>query len=139
MALRPFHSGSSRVAKCSCRVIHEVGGQRGSSATDSEKCFHWVSTPMDFSTRSVLDRFQPPLPEPCWHLSAHTALQGCGSTGLGLLRPPPHPLGSVRLPLRPFTLSWALPQAFGYYDRSAPLRLSPVRQSHRLTSPLVRP
>jgi hypothetical protein len=59
-------------------------------------------------------------------------LSPCGS------RPPPHPLGSVHPPLRPFTLSWALPQAFDYYDRSATMRVSPLRWSHCLTSSLVR-
>lgn len=120
-------------------VCHEVGGQRVSSTTDSAERFHWVSRPIDISARSVSDRFQPPLPEPCRPLSRHTALQGGSSTGIGLLRHPPHPLGSVHLPLRPFTLSWALPQAFDYYDRSAPIRLSPVKESHRLTSTLLRP
>src|SRR5260221_11289435 len=43
---------------------------------------------------------------PCRPLSRHTALQGGGSTCLGLSRHPPHPLGCVHLPLRPFTLSW---------------------------------
>lgn len=47
----------------------------------------------------------PPLPKPCRRLSAHTAFQGGGSTGLGLLRHPPHPLGSARLPLWPFVVS----------------------------------
>src|SRR6266567_7274432 len=82
--------------------------------------------------------FQPPLPEPCRLLSEHTALQGCGSTCIGLLRHPPHPLGYLHLPLRPFTLSWALPQAFDYYDRSAAMRVSPFRWSRRLTLMLVR-
>src|SRR5438045_5150896 len=44
-------------------------------------------------------------------LSLHDALPIC----IGLLRHPPYPLGCVHLLLRPFALSWALPQAF---DRS---------------------
>ncbi len=71
--------------------------------------------------------FQLPLPEPCRHLSMHTALQECGSTGIGLLRHPPHPLGSVHLSLRPFPMSWALPQAFEYYCRSVAISLSARR------------
>src|SRR6266704_6675696 len=109
----------------------EVGGQRGAV------CFF---RPLkDFSDgfmKTVL--LQPPLPEPCRLLSQHTALQRGDSTGIGLLRHPPHPLGSVHLLLWPFTLSWALPQAFDYYDHSAPMRLSPGRESHRLTFPFVR-
>ncbi len=46
---------------------------------------------------------------------------------IGLSRPPSHPLGCVHLPLRSFTLSWALPQAFDYYDRSVTMRVSPCR------------
>src|SRR5437763_15169538 len=84
---------------------YEVGGQRVSSATDSAERFSWVSRPRDISARSGSDRFQPPLPEPCRLLSEHTALQGGGSTGIGLLRHPPRPLGSVHPPLQPFTLS----------------------------------
>ena len=113
------------------RPYDEVGGQRGAV------CFF---RPLkDFSDgfmKTVL--LQPPLPEPCRLLSQHTALQRGDSTGIGLLRHPPHPLGSVHLLLWPFTLSWALPQAFDYYDHSAPMRLSPCRQSHRLTFPFVR-
>ena len=109
----------------------EVGGQRGAV------CFF---RPLkDFSDgflKTVL--LQPPLPEPCRLLSQHTALQRGNSTGIGLLRHPPHPLGSVHLLLWPFTLSWALPQVFEYYDHSAPMRLSPCRESHRLTFPFVR-
>ncbi len=109
----------------------EVGGQRAAV------CFF---RPLkDFSDgfmKTVL--LQPPLPEPCRLLSQHTALQRGDSTGIGLLRHPPHPLGSVHLLLWPFTLSWALPQAFDYYDHSAPMRLSPGRESHRLTFPFVR-
>jgi hypothetical protein len=71
--------------------------------------------------------FQPSLPEPDRRLSTHPALQGDDSTSLGLLRHPPHPLGFVHLPLRPFTLSWALPQAFDYYDRSVTMSLSAWR------------
>jgi hypothetical protein len=86
--------------------------------------------------------FQQPLPEPCRLLSQHTALQRCGSTCIGLIplrfAAPPHPLGSVHFPLWPFALSWALPLAFDYYDHSVAVRVSPFRQSHRLTSTLVR-
>jgi len=71
--------------------------------------------------------FQPSLPEPDRRLSTHPALQGDDSTGIGLLRHPPHPLGFVHLPLRSFTLSRALPQAFDYYDRSVTMSLSACR------------
>lgn len=77
--------------------------------------------------------------EPCRLLSQHTALQGCGSTGLGLTRPPPHPLGCVRLPLHSFPLSWALPQAFEYYECSVTVRLSPFRSSRSSLHHLVCP
>ena len=109
----------------------EVGGQRGAVC-----CFRPLKDFSDGFMKTVL--LQPPLPEPCRLLSQHTALQRGDSTGIGLLRHPPHPLGSVHLLLWPFTLSWALPQAFDYYDHSAPMRLSPCRQSHRLTFPFVR-
>src|SRR6266700_7824523 len=78
--------------------LDEVGGQRGAV------CFF---RPLkDFSDgfmKTVL--LQPPLPEPCRLLSQHTALQRGDSTGIGLLRHPPHPLGSVHLLLWPFTVS----------------------------------
>ena len=71
-----------------------------------------------------------------------------GSPGMGLHRDralspdgsrhPPHPLGFVHLPLPPFPLSWAFPQALGYSRCSATMRVSPFRGSHRLTLALVR-
>jgi hypothetical protein len=82
--------------------------------------------------------FQLPLPEPCRHLSMHTALQEGGSTGIGPLRHPPHPLGSVHLSLRPFPVSWALPQAFEYYCRSVAISLSARRRSRSSFVSLVR-
>ena len=119
--------------------LHEVGSRRVASASRLGRVFPKRSLLLsDCPTRPTSARFQLPLPEPCRLLSQHTALQGCGSTCLGLTRHPPHPLGCVHPPLRPFTLSWALPQAFGYYDRSATLNLSVGRWSHRLTSRLVR-
>jgi len=82
--------------------------------------------------RNLAARFQPSLPKPDRHLSAHPAFQGDGSTGIGFIpltgsRPPPRPLGSVHLPLRPFPVSWALPQAVEYYDRSVTISLSADR------------
>jgi hypothetical protein len=113
------------------RPYDEVGGQRGAVCF-----FRPIKDFSDGFLKTVL--LQPPLPEPCRLLSQHTALQRGDSTGIGLTRHPPHPLGSVHLLLWPFTLSWALPQAFDYYDHSAPMRLSPCRESHRLTFPFVR-
>lgn len=113
------------------RPYDEVGGQRGAVCF-----FRPIKDFSDGFVKTVL--LQPPLPEPCRLFSQHTALQRGDSTGIGLLRHPPHPLGSVHLLLWPFTLSWALPQAFDYYDHSAPMRLSPGRESHRLTFPFVR-
>jgi hypothetical protein len=56
-----------------------------------------------------LTLFQRSPAEPSGRISTHSALQGGGSTGIGLARHPPHPLGCVHLPLRPFPLSQALP------------------------------
>jgi hypothetical protein len=36
-----------------------------------------------------------------------------------------HTIADVPTALRPFTLSWALPETFGYYDRSATMRVIP--------------
>ncbi len=117
---------------------YEVGSQRVTSANRLGRAFPERSLLLsDGPTRPTSARFQLPLPEPCRLLSQHTALQGCGSTCLGLSRSPPHPLGFVHPPLRPFPLSWALPQAFEYYCRSATMRVSPFRWSHRLASRLV--
>jgi hypothetical protein len=58
--------------------IHEVDGQRG-TITSSDL----PEIPSGGFMKTAL--FQPSLPEPCRRLSAHTALQGCGSTGLGLI------------------------------------------------------
>ncbi len=74
-----------------------------------------------------LTLFQRSPAEPDWHLSAHPALPGGSSTGIGLARHPPHPLGCVHLPLRPFPLSQALPRAFEYYGRSVTLSLAAFR------------
>jgi hypothetical protein len=98
---------------------NEVGGQRGTVS-----CSDFPGLPESI-WGTVL--FQPPLPKPDRHLSAHPAFQRGSSTGIGLLRHPPHPLGSVCLLLRPFPLSWALPLAFGYYCRSVTMRLAPRR------------
>lgn len=98
--------------------MNEVGSQRGTELTAL---------------------FQPPLPEPDVRLSTHPALRGGNSTGIGLMRPPPHPLGCVRLPLFPFPMYRTLLRSFEYYENSATMRLSLVRWSHRLTPPLVRP
>jgi hypothetical protein len=117
-------------------LLDEVGGQRGTVS------FHrptrtslavspdgpWSRRP----ARNLAARFQPSLPKPDRHLSAHPAFQGDGSTGIGFIplagsRPPPRPLGSVHPPLRPFPVSWALPQAVEYYDRSVTISLSADR------------
>lgn len=100
----------------------EVGGQRGAAS--------YSDLPGGILLAGSIRNaalFQPPLPEPDRRLSTHPALQGDDSTDLGLLRSPPHPLGCVHLPLRSFTLSWALPQAFDYYDRSVTMSLSALR------------
>jgi hypothetical protein len=84
--------------RCLTHHLHEVDGRRGTIRSSD-----LPEIPSGGFMKMAL--FQPSLPEPCRHLSMHTALQGCGSTGLGLLRSPPHPLGSVRPPLHPFPLS----------------------------------
>jgi hypothetical protein len=85
---------------------YEVGSRRIASANRLGKVFPGRSLLLsDGPTRPTSARFQLPLPEPCGLLSQHTALQGCDSTCIGLLRHPPHPLGFVHPPLRPFTLS----------------------------------
>jgi hypothetical protein len=71
-----------------------------------------------------------------------------GSPGLRRsLRFPAYPLtvrgihrtiADVLRALQPFTLSWALPQAFGSYDGSATLRVSPWRWSRSSHRALVR-
>jgi hypothetical protein len=57
---------------------YEVDGQRGTiNSSDLPEI------PSGGFMKTAL--FQPSLPEPCRRLSTHTALQGCGSTGIGLI------------------------------------------------------
>jgi hypothetical protein len=79
----------------------EVGGQRGTDrCSDLSESTQTVSKARPFSNR--------PFPNLDVQLSLHPALQGGSSTGMGLMRHPPHPLGSIYLPLHPFPMYRAL-------------------------------
>jgi hypothetical protein len=58
---------------------NEVGSQRVASAIGPDRSFEEVITLFTFQTRPNSARFQLPLPEPDWHLSAHPALQAFNS------------------------------------------------------------
>ena len=77
--------------------------------------------------------FRPPPSEPCLHLSAHTALQLPIASQVGDAHLTYRPV-SLWYHLPPFVMSWALPQAFGYYGGSVAMRFAPCRRSRLCTS-----
>ena len=88
--------------------------------------------------------FQPPFPEPCLHLSAHTALQFPMICWAGDAHFTYHPRASW-YSLPPFPMYQALPRSFEYYGGSVAMSVSACRRSRidarqtlvRLGSPFV--
>jgi hypothetical protein len=72
--------------------------------------------------------FRPPLPEPCLHLSAHTALQFPMISWAGDAPLTYHPRASWYF-LPPFPVYRALPRSFEYYGGSVAMSFSACRRS----------
>jgi len=94
-----------RRKRASSAAVNEVGGQRVTLRHVSNRLF--PNPPGHFHGKGLSREMAPP--------------------GIGLLRHPPHPLGSVHLPLDPFPVYRALPRSFEYYESSVTMPLSVCR------------
>src|SRR5947208_16722973 len=94
-----MHDSRKRASSAS---VNEVGGQR-------------------VTLRHVSNRL---FPNPPGHFRGNGLSREMAPPGIGLLRHPPHPLGSVHLLLDPFPMYRALPQSFEYYESSVTMHLS---------------
>ena len=80
-------------------------------------------------------------PNPPGHFHGNGLSREMAPPGIGLLRHPPHPLGSVHLSLRPFPMSWAFPQAeviapssSGRHSPTSRLMVAQSRANHKRPS-----